>query len=1169
MDSSQESGSNPSNVGAPSFGSTGDPSASHVGQGPHGSLGDGGSGGQMPPLSPPPISQKVAAKKKSWLRLIMQVMLGLLLAMVVIVALAAARIAISPLSIATLVGDLEDIVSGALPAGQIFELEDAQISFAEEGGLALRITNVELREGADILFAAPRVDLEIDFLSLLKQKMRPKQIYVPSMKARVVRDQLGRFIFAGQDPGGVSQQFGPPVRSQAVYYNPDEPEFLSIIYGLRRALKPLAEKDLSKRPPRILIRNTEIQFTDQLANKSRTLENVAFSYNPKGDESNDWRIDFAVDGQKGRIAFAMAEYPLEQAQDGMQGNSLELRFADVSLADIWPKFAEKARRFKFSSPFYGAVRLDFDLKESLADMKIALDVGAGRLDFGDDDTALLDEASLRLDWEPEARVLALEFGRVLLGETGGEFKGVAVWPENRQGEVRLALEGLNIKLDARDNPAPAKVLNQILLQARVGRENGIMTIDRFAAIAPEGRVEAAGSVAMVEDVLTAGLAFDISPMPYDLVTQMWPVNIAGGARRWVIKNVIGGRTTGGSIEVSLTDKMFERTPDDRLELPDDAVSGAFGLESVKLAPFGDLAPVQDIDGTGIITGRTFLASLTRGKFVSKNGYSLPITSGRFEIPDHAQKPATGILLLEAKGSVAALGDVVDHDPLAVLKKEKLVAKQLKGNAVAKVQLSFPFKKDLKKKDVTYSAKVDLSKFSSAKKVRGRKIDKANLTIKTDGNKIDISGKGRIDGLVANIDVATSTDQSVALKSNVKLILSQGDRERLGLRLGSWLQGPVTVSLKQDGKQKNHYFVDVDLTRSVLAIPEIGWTKKAGVKGRARFETVSKGSRFIVSKLEISGQGFSASGEAVGHEKAGLESLTIRSLSLSRGDRLSISAKLKSTNNYDIKVRGKLLDIRSKLLGNALLPKKAEKKATTTYKLDAKIDQVIGMGGNVLTNVSAVHEVVKGKDKAVMLRAKINGRIDLSIDTNRGTKPVLHIATADAGSLLRFLGYYGKLQGGRLSVSLQLQKGWEQLTGSVFLKKFYIKGNQRKNANNQGGANNTQFDKLTLNFSSSGGAYTISKGAVKGPALGATIYGTMNMATKQLALTGTYIPVYAVNNLFSRLPVIGRALGNRKNEGLLGVTYKIKGTMQKPKVIVNPASVLAPGALRKLFEFKRN
>jgi hypothetical protein len=56
-------------------------------------------------------------------------------------------------------------------------------------------------------------------------------------------------------------------------------------------------------------------------------------------------------------------------------------------------------------------------------------------------------------------------------------------------------------------------------------------------------------------------------------------------------------------------------------------------------------------------------------------------------------------------------------------------------------------------------------------------------------------------------------------------------------------------------------------------------------------------------------------------------------------------------------------------------------------------------------------------------------------------------------------------------------------------------------------------------------------------------------------------------MFSRLPILGMFLGGGENEGLLGVTYQVVGSPAAPVLQVNPMSAIAPGFLRKLFEFR--
>jgi len=96
---------------------------------------------------------------------------------------------------------------------------------------------------------------------------------------------------------------------------------------------------------------------------------------------------------------------------------------------------------------------------------------------------------------------------------------------------------------------------------------------------------------------------------------------------------------------------------------------------------------------------------------------------------------------------------------------------------------------------------------------------------------------------------------------------------------------------------------------------------------------------------------------------------------------------------------------------------------------------------------------------------------------------------------------------------------------------------------------------------------IIDGVLTGPSHGGTLRGYIYTDAKQYDLTGTYVPLSGINTLFQRLPVIGELLGGREGEGLIGVTFAVRGPLDKPDFLINPASVLAVGAFRSLFEFR--
>ena len=69
------------------------------------------------------------------------------------------------------------------------------------------------------------------------------------------------------------------------------------------------------------------------------------------------------------------------------------------------------------------------------------------------------------------------------------------------------------------------------------------------------------------------------------------------------------------------------------------------------------------------------------------------------------------------------------------------------------------------------------------------------------------------------------------------------------------------------------------------------------------------------------------------------------------------------------------------------------------------------------------------------------------------------------------------------------------------------------------------------------------------------------------MSGTFVPMYGLNNMFGQIPIVGLFLGGGSNEGLIGVTYEVVGTPGQPVLRVNPISAMLRRACsRKIFEF---
>jgi hypothetical protein len=142
-------------------------------------------------------------------------------------------------------------------------------------------------------------------------------------------------------------------------------------------------------------------------------------------------------------------------------------------------------------------------------------------------------------------------------------------------------------------------------------------------------------------------------------------------------------------------------------------------------------------------------------------------------------------------------------------------------------------------------------------------------------------------------------------------------------------------------------------------------------------------------------------------------------------------------------------------------------------------------------------------------------------------------------------------------------------GIIIVTDFSVKGEAALDRLASGGPNGLQngvsFSRARAEFTRQNGQLAIREGVLKGPMIGGTIEGSVD-STNQMRMSGTFVPMYGLNNMFGQIPIVGLFLGGGSNEGLIGVTYEIVGTLGQPVLRVNPISAMAPGVLRKIFEF---
>jgi hypothetical protein len=276
------------------------------------------------------------------------------------------------------------------------------------------------------------------------------------------------------------------------------------------------------------------------------------------------------------------------------------------------------------------------------------------------------------------------------------------------------------------------------------------------------------------------------------------------------------------------------------------------------------------------------------------------------------------------------------------------------------------------------------------------------------------------------------------------------------------------------------------------------------------------------------------------------------------------------------MRGDVFDGRG-FLKSAISGKEADAKSKTKnvdFDVDVKLGLVAGFNGEALRSVDAKISRRGGIIKNFALTAKVGRDTPVAADLRgrqQSGRDVIVLQTNDAGAFLRFTDTNSKIIGGQLALAMEpptVEPSAKE--GLINIRDFSVKGVPELDRAVAGGPGGTQngvaFSALRAEFIRQSGQLAIRDGVVKGPSIGATIEGCIDYTGNQVRMSGTFVPMYGLNNMFGQIPFFGIFLGAGSNEGLIGVTYEVVGTPNAPVLRVNPISALAPGLTRKVFEF---
>jgi len=111
----------------------------------------------------------------------------------------------------------------------------------------------------------------------------------------------------------------------------------------------------------------------------------------------------------------------------------------------------------------------------------------------------------------------------------------------------------------------------------------------------------------------------------------------------------------------------------------------------------------------------------------------------------------------------------------------------------------------------------------------------------------------------------------------------------------------------------------------------------------------------------------------------------------------------------------------------------------------------------------------------------------------------------------------------------------------------------------------RFDILDMKSTTKNNVLTIEDTLVMGPAISILLDGYVDKG-KLVSLRGTLVPATKLNSIIAKIPFVGNILvGKKTGEGVVGVSFKMKGPPKNIKTSVNPIKTLTPRFIVRAIE----
>lgn len=1109
----------------------------------------------------------------------------------VLLAFLAWRLSTGPISLPILSQILEDAVSAELEGGKI-NIGDTILRWSPDSRqLGLRVLNVAV-VGADgnTVATLPQLSFRLSVPGLLRGTLAPTRVDLYNVTATLVRRPTGISLGLASAAGSADAANAPATGGSGVVLGP----MLDTLANGKADVPVLAYLR------RLGIHNATLRVDDQVNGVTFEAPNANLSvYRGSGGLAANLQADVILDNETGHIDL---EGALPSDADFASVKMKTTNIVPAALARMSPAFHNWNVT---DAPMSATGDLEILRDGRVRTARLEIEAGKGQFTIPGLAQAPVKlekaHASLTLDAlarRVEVKDLTLQAGPHSITMTGS-------------ADYVLG-EGLNVSTLGLDLSA-GKTTTEIagVFEGPVTFDNAhfVGTIDfdnrqidvkKVTLGVAGGEISAQGVVGEGERSPALKATATIGKIPVNEARAAWPLFLSPKSRVWVAKNMKDGDLLGGKLYIDVPADMLADNEEYHLPIPDGHLRFEFSVSGATVNYLDGMPPLQNVVAHGLVANNTFNADVSSAFVAVAPDHILKVTGGHFEDTNLAAQRSIGIIKFKGNGKTADILSLLDHEPLKLIGKFGLDPTTVGGTGSVDATLHLPLVKD-----VTID-QVDFAGTAHADDVSIPNIQ-PNLSITTGTLDVDLTraglkavGKVGLNGATPlNLTWTERFTHGKGPSSTYKVsgTTSNDDRNAIGLKFDKFLTGPaiIAATLTGSGADINHADIHADLTPSVVHVNYLGWTKPADKPASVdvALDLVKDGYQF--RNFKLSGPEIDAHGKFDMNKTWDWMMVDLPTVKLGPDNDLALKGARNDKGTLTVNAIGPRANASGLLhdfvSGNG---DKAEAEAAATRlvtpemvadparrtDINATIAHVTGQNDTSFSDLTAHFSIIddwvyslsiKGKDSADL-------PISASITPAENQTRKFAMSSADAGAIFRTLDLADGIRGGTMTgdgVFDDTQPG-SPMQGNIDVRKFRLVNEpvlaKILTLGSLTGISDTlsgdgiYFDHLILPFRVTGHRIHVDEARVAGPAIGLTMKGQIDRISDQLDLEGTLVPAYTINSVLGKVPLLGPLLVGREGEGIFGLTYRVRGKAEDPSVLVNPLSAIAPGFLRRLFEF---